>query len=85
MAALISTHRAIRSIERQRLEIVTREEVVLGHLAVAGATLAWWQRGEGVGVADHPDRLPERPDEVLALGKVDAGLAADGGIDHRQQ
>ena len=29
-------------------------------------------------------RRPERADEVLALGGVDAGLAADGGIDHAE-
>jgi hypothetical protein len=29
--------------------------------------------------------LPKRADEVLAGRKVDAGLATDGGVDHRQQ
>ena len=39
------------------------------------------ERGEGVGVAHHGGGLPERPDQVLALGQVDPGLAADGGVD----
>ena len=37
------------------------------------------QRGQ---VAQHPGRGVEGADEVLALGGVDAGLAADGGVDH---
>ena len=36
-------------------------------------------------VAQHPGRRVERPDEVLALGGVDPGLAADGGVDHGEQ
>ena len=40
---------------------------------------------ERVGVADHAGGLPERSDEVLALGQVDRRLAADRGVDHRQQ
>ena len=31
------------------------------------------------------DRLVEGADQILALRRVDAGLAADGGIDLRQQ
>ena len=66
-------------------EIVTGEEVVLGHLAEPAAHLAGGQRVERVEVADHPGRLPERTDEVLALREVDGGLAADGRIDHAEQ
>ena len=40
---------------------------------------------ERLGVAQHRLGLPEGADEVLALGQVDAGLAADGGVDLRQQ
>jgi hypothetical protein len=36
-------------------------------------------------VADDRDRLVERPDEVLALRQVDAGLAADRRVDLREQ
>ena len=38
-----------------------------------------------VEVAQHAGRRVERADEVLALGRVDAGLAADGGVDHAEQ
>ena len=40
---------------------------------------------KSVGVAQHRGGLPERADEVLALGQVHAGLAADGGVDHPEQ
>ena len=40
---------------------------------------------EHVGVAQHRGRLPERADQVLALGQVHAGLAADGGVDLPEQ
>ena len=39
---------------------------------------------EQVEVAEHRARRPEGADEVLALGGVDAGLAADGGVDHAE-
>ena len=37
------------------------------------------------GVREHRDRLVERADVVLALGQVDAGLAAVGGVDLRDE
>ena len=36
-------------------------------------------------VAEHPGGLVERADQVLALGRVDPGLAADRGVDHAEQ
>ena len=66
-------------------QVVTRQEVVLRHLAVAAAHLTRREGAQRIQVADDGTRLPERSDEVLALGKVDARLASDGGIDHRQQ
>ena len=66
-------------------QVVTRQEVVLRHLAVTAAHLTRREGGQRIQVADDGTRLPERSDEVLALGKVDARLASDGGIDHRQQ
>ena len=36
-------------------------------------------------VGEHQLRLMEGADEILAAAGVDAGLAADGGIDLRQQ
>ena len=39
---------------------------------------------EHVEIAQHSGRLVEGADEVLALGGVDAGLAADGSVDHAE-
>jgi hypothetical protein len=36
-------------------------------------------------IGEYQDRLVEDADEVLAVPRVDAGLAADGGIDLREQ
>ena len=38
-----------------------------------------------VAVSDDCDGLMERADEILPTGMVDAGLAADGGVDLREQ
>ena len=43
------------------------------------------QAVERLGVDQHQLRLPDRADVVLALGQVDAGLAADRRVHHRQQ
>ena len=43
------------------------------------------QGREDVDVAEHAGRRVEGADEVLALGGVDAGLAADGRVDHAEQ
>ena len=43
------------------------------------------QRVQGVEVHEDTGRRVERPDEVLAFGGVDAGLAADGGVHHAEQ
>ena len=61
------------------------EQPVLGHLGVAGAHLARRQRAQHVGVGQHEARLVEGADQVLALRRVDAGLAADGAVHLRQQ
>ena len=57
------------------------EEAVLRHLAVAGEEVA---RGQGVeehGVGEDEARLVEGADQVLALARVDPGLAADRAVD----
>ena len=36
-------------------------------------------------IAQHPGRRVEGPHQILALGGVDSGLAADGRIDHAEQ
>ena len=61
------------------------DEVVLGEFAVAGSQLALGQGVEHFGVAEHRCGLPEGTYEVLALGEVHAGLAADGRVDLTQQ
>ena len=60
---------------------LTAEEVILRHLPKSAAVLAWGQRLEHLGVAQDGRRLPEGAHQVLALRKVDPGLAADGGVD----
>ena len=65
-------------------EVVTHQRV-LRDLAETAAVLAIGQRRERARVGEHGERLMERADEVLAFGQVHAGLAADRGVDHRQQ
>src|SRR4029077_13659801 len=61
------------------------EQAEFRKLGVAGAKLARWQGVEQRGVGDDEGRLMERADKVLAVPRVDRGLAADRGIDLRQQ
>ena len=61
------------------------EHAVFGDLGIAGAELARRQRVEHGGVGDDQHRLVEGAEQILALRRIDAGLAADGGIDLRQQ
>ena len=61
------------------------EQAVFGDLGIAGAELASGQRVEQRAIGDHHDRLMEGADQVLALGRINAGLAADRGVDLRQQ
>ena len=67
------------------IEVVASQEVVLGQLTLAAAQLPRRQRGQHLGVAQHGLGLPERADEVLALGQVDSGLAPDGRVHLGQQ
>ena len=61
------------------------EQPVFGDLGVAGAEVALGQRVEQRGVGDDQHRLVEGADQVLAVRRVDAGLAADRRVDLRQQ
>ncbi len=61
------------------------EQPVLGNLCVSGAQLAIRERAQRVGIGEHQARLVEGADKVLALRRIDASLAADGGIHLRQQ
>ena len=61
------------------------EHAVFCHFGIAGAELARRQRVEHGGVGDHQNRLVECAEQILALRRIDPGLAADGGIHLRQQ
>src|SRR5699024_3384268 len=60
------------------------DETGLDDLGEAGEEFVRRQGAQRVEVDEDPGRGVEGPDEVLAFGGVDAGLAADGGIDHTQ-
>ena len=61
------------------------EHAIFGDFGIAGAELARRQRVEHRGVGDHQHRLVKRAEQILALRRIDPGLAADGRIDLRQQ
>ena len=61
------------------------DQPVFHHLGIAGQHLAPRQGVERRGVGQHQARLVEGADQVLAVRRVDAGLAADRGIDLGQQ
>ena len=65
--------------------LATRHQRVLGDLTETGPVLPGRQRRERRDVGEHRDRLVERADEVLPLRKVHRGLAADRGVDLREQ
>ena len=57
----------------------------LDHLGPAGGQLGRRQRGQDAGIGEHGGRLVVGAGVVLALGQVDAGLAAVGGVDLRDE
>jgi hypothetical protein len=61
------------------------DQPIFGDLGIARQQLAPGQAIQHVGIGKHQPRLVEGADEVLAMTRVDAGLAADRGIDLRQQ
>jgi hypothetical protein len=61
------------------------EQAELCEFRIAGAEFALRQRVEQRGVGDDQDRLMEGADEILAVTRIDPGLAADRGVDLRQQ
>ena len=71
--------RASRRSRRSRIS------AVLDDLGEPGGELALGQRRERVGVREHHARLVEGADHVLAERMVDRGLAADRGVDLREQ
>ena len=57
----------------------------LTDLGIAGAKFARAQRVERADVGQHQRGLMKGADEVLAMRRIDRGLAADRGIDLREQ
>ena len=66
-------------------EICIRNCAVLDHLGEPGLQLPVRECAERSGIDQHDARLVERTDQVLATGVVNARLAADRGIDLREQ
>ena len=61
------------------------EKPVLGDFGIPGPHLAWGQRRQHGGIGDDEARLMKDADQVFALRRVDAGFAADGTVDLREQ
>ena len=61
------------------------DEAALDHLGQPGPELRLGQAGQRVGVGEDGGRRVEGADQVLAGAGVDAGLAADRGVDHAEQ
>ena len=68
----------------QREDLGVGDEAALHHLGQPGAQLRLRQSDQGLEVAQDSGRLVEGADQVLSLGRVDARLAADCGVHHRQ-
>jgi hypothetical protein len=66
-------------------ERLVAEHSIFSYLGIAGAELPRRQRIEHRGVGDDEHGLMEGAEQVLALRRIDPGLAADGGIDLGQQ
>jgi RNA polymerase sigma factor (sigma-70 family) len=66
-------------------EVRVEDHAVLDHLGQPAPVLALRQRGQGGRVDPDAGRLVEGADEVLGPRVVDADLAADRRIDHRQE
>ncbi len=71
-----------RAVRLEQLEQpLVAEGRHLDRLAERGPELSLGERPERLDVDDDRARLVERPDQVLALGEIDAGLATDRRID----
>src|SRR5213082_3215585 len=79
---LSSARSPVSRSSRETTPALARQEVAI---ACSRAEPPRRQRVEHGGVGDHKHRLVEGAEQVLALRRVDAGLATDGGIDLRQQ
>ncbi len=61
------------------------QQAVLHHLGHTGRKFSRRQCAQRAHLGEHGLRLLERAHQILALGQVHAGLAADAGVDHGQQ
>ena len=61
------------------------DEAALDDLTHAGQQLVLGQGAQGANLAEHRGGRPERADQVLTLGGVNAGLTTHGGVHHAQQ
>ena len=72
-----------------RFQIVKKRRIaqkpVFHHLAIARQQIALRQGVQHRCIGQHQRGLVERPDQVLAMGRIDACLATDRGINLRQQ
>ena len=93
MARSISSrqHGAVRSRRRRRVRLRSGSRIagsaMKPHLTTSARPARRSDRRQGrqrVQVDEHPGRLVEAADQVLALRGVDAGLAADCGVDHAE-
>ena len=73
-------HRGLERRDHRRIH----DRAVLDHLGEAFAKLALGQRRQCSDICDNQARLVERADQVFRRVEVDAGLAAEGGIDLRR-
>ncbi len=75
--------RAVRLEPGEQRRLV--DQPVFDHLGIARAQLPRRQALQDVGVRQHEPRLMEAADQVLALARVDPGLAADRAVDLGEQ
>ena len=61
------------------------DQPVFHHLGITGQQLAFGQGPQHPSIGQHQARLMEAAHQVLALGRVDTGLAADRAVDLGQQ
>ena len=62
-------------------ELCVVDDSGLDGLLKSGAKLCWGEGAEDVGVGEDGLRMVEASDEIFPCEEVDAGLAADGGVD----
>ena len=66
-------------------KVGVEDEAVLDRLGPTGCEFALGEGLECADIGENEPGLVESADEVLALGQVNGGLAADSGVHHREQ